>query len=156
MNFKNLSLIVLVSSSFSWAMQQSSTDHVALYNQKKSELKDLVTSGNNTLKAIANAGVMSEQDAQALTQVANDVDTSASVLDDLISKIKATHASNTNDPKAKQIAEDVAGDVLDVLEETPKILPLVLQIIEQAKDANHPANKYHQSVVAAKAKVAKK
>ena len=156
MNAKNLSFVLLISSSVAFSMQQGG-DPAALLQQKKAELTQLVTRGNSTLQEIAQAGQFTENHAAQLTQITTDIGTGTGIIEDLISKIKATEAKNVNDPKALKIMEDIGGDALDVLEETPSLFSLILPIIQQAEAAqqqNHPASRFHASVAALKTKVA--
>lgn len=144
-------LSVLVSNGLI-AMQST---HQATLLQKKEELKALVNAGNNTLRTIAGTkGIVSADSSQKLLQVTSDITQSVSIIDDLVAKIKATEASHANDAKHTRIFEDIFGDIVDVLEETPQILNEITSITQQVNaDQQHPMIKFHAAVAAAKTMV---
>lgn len=154
MNFKNISLLILISSGYAIGMQQSNQSDQDKFVQTKQQLIGLVNSGNTALSSIAQSGVMSDTDAKTLVDVTTDIGNTTNVLDDLITKIRSTHAQNASDKKPAQVFEDILGDMVDVLEETPKIMQVILPIIQQAQ--NHPATNYHTTVQTLKTKVAPK
>ena len=134
MNFNKLFSDTLSNGSYAFGMQQ---DTATALQQQKDQLVSLVSSGNQALQSIAAAGVMSAKDGQKLAQIANDVTSTTSVIDDLVTKIKATQTSNAKDSKPEAFFEDAFGDVGDVFQKHQKFLQRFFQLSNKLKLINH-------------------
>ncbi len=137
---KILSLFLLLSSVSLLAMQPA--DPNAALAAHKAQLTQLVTAGNNTLRAIAVTKGIDAAQLQNLTKITSDIGATTSALATLISKIKADVDSNAKDPNPQRVFEDIGVVLRDGLQAAPDLILDVLNCVNDGEQLAHPATQY--------------